>query len=405
MTLKACDRIEDLRVDWERELEAIFASRPIDRRRTQLDPGASEPRLRLDASMAERIHRVARVAADRLGCTDPYALFLTPAESRLTAQAMLNERPFAIRLVGPVASALDDAALAMLIGHELGHWMALGPGANPPSVALEAWSRGATHYLACLCVVACELTADRFAMVAGGGDLEAAVRLDVAVATLDSPAALGLRELEYLERLKQRVERNEDEILSTATGYPTSAFRLYATWLFWRSDAHRELTGNGPGDLTLREVDAMLRAACVARIPWPTARDGLRDPSEKAPAKGEGGDVRSDVVLDVTASAIDGATSLADYLRDAATSALSSVERFLDDDHARREASERRGDEAVTDAATDAAVDDIERRFRALEAEAPATETPAQKAEAPPAIDDIEARFRALEALPRRSTA
>ena len=210
MTLKACDRIEDLRVDWERELEAIFASRPIDRRRTQLDPGASEPRLRLDASMAERIHRVARVAADRLGCTDPYALFLTPAESRLTAQAMLNERPFAIRLVGPVASALDDAALAMLIGHELGHWMSLGPGANPPSVALEAWSRGATHYLACLCVVACELTADRFAMVAGGGDLEAAVRLDVAGATLDSPAALGRRELEYLERLKQRVERNED---------------------------------------------------------------------------------------------------------------------------------------------------------------------------------------------------
>lgn len=411
MTIKACDRIEDLRVSWERELEGIFASRPIDRERTAIDPGASEPRVRLDDAMAERIHRVARVAADRLGATEAYALYLTPSVRLLTAQAMLREKPFAIRLVGPVAGVLDDAALAMLIGHEIGHWMSHGPGATPPSLALDAWAHGATHYLACLCVVACELTADRFALVAGNGELEAAVRLDVAVSTLDSPAALGLRELEYLERLRRRVERGEDEILSTATGYPTSAFRLYATWLFWRSDAHRELTGNGPGDLTLREVDAMLRAACTARIAWPTAKDGLRDPSERLPPKGFVGDARVDAALDAAASAIDRATSMADYLRDAATSALSSVERFLDDDHARRDASARRDEAAPTVTSTDAPTDEpdeIERRFRALEGGAPAavnTEAKVDaKAEEAPPIDDVERRFRALEALSRRPT-
>lgn len=400
--IKPADCIEKLRVDWERDLEAIFAARRIDRRRTQPDPGASEPRLRLNASMAERIHRVARLAADRLGCTDPYELFLTPTENRLTAQAMLNERPFAIRLVGPVAGSLDDAALAMLIGHELGHWMALGPSASPPSIVLEAWARGATNYVACLCVLACELTADRFAMVAGGGDLEAAVRLDVALTTLDSPKALGLHELEYLDGLTRRVTRNEDEILSTVNGYPTSAFRLYATWLFWRTDTHRELTGQGPADLTLREVDATLRAACAARIPWPSASDGLRDATAAPRAKAAGGEARSDATEGATASARDGVSSLGEYLRTAATSVLSSVERLLDDD-AGRAVSATRDAAATSDAVVDEP-DEVELRFRALEGGRPAVvpaQSPAVSPEAP-AVDDIEARFRALEALSRR---
>jgi len=57
---KAAERIEDLRVAWERDLEREFAGRPYmvipDR-----DPGRHEPRVLLERAMAERVHQVADV--------------------------------------------------------------------------------------------------------------------------------------------------------------------------------------------------------------------------------------------------------------------------------------------------------------------------------------------------------
>src|SRR5580693_2456500 len=131
----ATERTEDLRVAWERDLERVIAANPLGMRRAGTDAGSQEPRVRLERTMAERVYRLADMAAERLGCPDPFVLYQTPrAERRLSGQALLTERPFAIRLIGPVAGALDDGGLSALIGHELGHWLALGPRANPPSL-------------------------------------------------------------------------------------------------------------------------------------------------------------------------------------------------------------------------------------------------------------------------------
>ena len=136
--------------------------------------------------MAARVHRIADEAAARLGCTDPFVLCQTRRPSNaISAQALLGESPYAIRLIGPVASLLDDAAL------------------------LEAWARGATADVTRLATLAAELTADRFGLVAAGGELEAAIRLDVHTETYDCPRALGIRELDHLAELRRRVEARE----------------------------------------------------------------------------------------------------------------------------------------------------------------------------------------------------
>ena len=285
----ASDRIEDLRVAWERDLERTFVAQKSGARVERNDPGRNDVRVRLEEAMAERVHRVAREAARRLGVTEPFTIYQTPAgKNHLNAQILRHESPFAIRLIGPIASSLDDAALAALVGHEVGHWLAIGPRANPPSLVYEAWDRGAPSDVCSLCTLAAELTADRFSLIAAEGELEALVRLEVAIVTQDSPSALGLRELDYLDQLRQKIQRAEDHLFAVrGDGYPTSAFRLYASWLFWRSDVHRELTGKGPGELALRDVDVELRQQANRGLPQHMQREilDLRFAAEKASAE------------------------------------------------------------------------------------------------------------------------
>jgi hypothetical protein len=260
----ATERIEDLRVAWERDLEREIFAEERPHRPPGRDPGASEIRVPLDRLMAERVWRIADEAAQRLGCTDPFVLYQTPrADRRLNGQALLGESPFAVRLIGPVAHGLDDRALAALVGHELGHWLAGGPRADPPSRLHHAWELGAPPSLYKLCRIASELTADRFALVAAA-ELEATVRLEVACETLDDPRAMGLRELDHLAELVRKLRAGEAQVFCET--HPSPAFRLYATWLFWRSDLHRELTGTGPGELPVREVDEELRAWCFRAV-------------------------------------------------------------------------------------------------------------------------------------------
>jgi hypothetical protein len=394
---KAVDRIEGLRVAWERDLEGTFAAHEPRPSLAGVDPGEHEPRVLLVASMAERVHRIAREAAERLGCADPYVLYQTPRERRhLTAQALLSERPFAIRLVGPVASALDDAGLAALIGHEFGHWLALGPRANPPAVLLEARQRGASAEVVRLCWLASEITADRFGLIAAGGELEATVRLDVAMSTFDSPRALGLKELEYLDELRKRVDSGEDRLVVGERGALTSAFRLYATWLFWRTDLHRELTGIGPGDLTLSEVDAMIKAICVERSLWPSPQN-LRAPAPVQRARDKAASEGGDHLLALSQRTARSAALLGDQVRTAASTMAANLGRFLggvDSSRARVATHPEADSEPPSDLPSELdEVDEMERRFRELEAGA-ARQTPAP---AQTKLDDLEARFRALE--------
>jgi hypothetical protein len=393
----ANDRIEDLRIAWERDLELTFAASKRGARPPKADPGKDDPRARLDEAMAERVHRVARDAAERLGCTDPFIIYQTPGlRTHLNAQAIRSESPFAIRLIGPVASCLDDAALAALIGHELGHWMAMGPRAIPPSIIYEGWDRGAPLDICHLCTLAAELTADRFSLIAAGGELEALVRLEVAIVTHDSPRALGLRELDYLAELRRKVQRGEDDLFARkGGGYPTSAFRLYATWLFWKSDVHRELTGKGPGELDLRDVDAALRTLAdrgIARRPpnddlTPSSSGVTTSPAVPADtARSTRAAVAAGRLADIATSALEAGAALGGQARAAASSVASKLGRFVD------------GTEDTPVATADSAFDELERRFRALKAE-DTLEAPAPKLRF---SEDIKPRFRVLDERERK---
>src|SRR5262249_47558785 len=134
---------------------------------------------------------------------------------------------------------------------------------------------------------AAELTADRFSLLAANGQMEAFMRLEIAATTLDSPRELGLHELEHLADVCRRMEAREPPVFNGY--YPSSAFRTYATWLFWRSEVHRELTGVGPGDLRIRDVDATLRAMCDEALPDPKIGWGMQGALDKmlGPANAE----------------------------------------------------------------------------------------------------------------------
>jgi hypothetical protein len=266
VALLPSQRIEEIRVAWERDLEREFASAPYVRAPVR-DSGEDDPRIRVDDIVASRLHRVANEAAAHLGVDAPFDIVLSPKPKRsVNAQLLRGRSPFAIRLIGPVASLLDGAALAALIGHEFGHYLALGPLAQPPSFITDAHERGATKRTVSLAYIASELTADRFSLLACR-DLHAMVRLEVAVTLLDAPGALGLREREFLERALATVERDEVGLSPghDASWIPTE-LRLHAASLFWHSHLYRELTGDGPGDLDLREADRLLRRLFEARL-------------------------------------------------------------------------------------------------------------------------------------------
>jgi hypothetical protein len=342
----AAARIENLRVAWERDLEAeaeLCAPRGYG-----IDRGRLDKRVRLERTMAERVHRIADEVAARLGCTDPFVIYQSARDRHISAQALLDETPFAIRLIGPIASVLDDAALASLIGHEFGHWLAHGPRATPRSSLLRAWEKGAPKELCLLSIAAAELTADRVALVAARGELEAAVRLDVAIETLDSPRALGVNELEHLAELCRRVEAHEERALR-GDGYPMSAFRLFATHLFWRSEVHRELTGQGPGDLVLRDVDARLRLLAEASV-RPVDVPSPRRPTRKACAPRAWSSLEADA-------------------HKVAASVATRIGRFVQEVVGRPAADTPTGhdDAAADDASPDLELDDLEARFLELE--------------------------------------
>ena len=380
---RARDRIEDIRVAWERDLERALGTRPRGTAQERPDPGRNDPRVRLERAMAERVHRVADMAAERLGCSDAFVLYQTPhAQRYLSAQALMSETPFAIRLIGPVASVLDDEALAALIGHELGHWLALGPHARPSSTVLEAWERGASADDCTRCMIAAEFTADRFSLIAAAGEVEAAVRLDVGAATLDNPRALGVQEMEHLRNLCRQAESGAGPFFQG--DYPSSCFRMFATWLFWRSDLHRELTGVGPGDMSVRDVDARLRTMCDTAL----ARE--RSARSREVGAWTQGSPPSVAAFRPESMAHPAPRWVEDQAHAIAASVGSAVHGFVSDLIGRPP---RPGSPAHGTSMENEGIDDLEAQFLALERESSGARDPSEAN----VSAELEARFRALE--------
>ena len=364
--------VEMVRVSWERELErAVPGARP-----SRGDPRIPQQEyLLLTKGLAPRVHRIAAEVAQVLLCREPFLLYQTRNPLEINAQALSWEKPFGIRLIGPAVTVLDDAGLRAMLGHEFGHYLAHGPTANPPSMIHDAARRSLQSELTKAACVAAELTADRFALLACQ-DLDAAVHLEVVSATGATPAALGARASEYLVECCASVEAGTVEV--TSGSYPSHQFRLFASWLFWRSDVYQSLTGDGPADMTLAQVDARLRAIVVGSL--------LPTDLESAPPRATwAGD---------TATAHPGGIELWEGPTAAAralfVAAAARAQQQVGALLGRQEAEHLVQGSPAAEA--DDSLDDLERRFRALEARSASSDVRGNSVD--PAV---EARFQALE--------
>lgn len=262
--------VERVRFSWERSLrEDLREADDGSAKWSLVEDYGSKDLIPLTPGLAPRPHRVAKEVARILGVTTPFDLLQTRHYGHVNAQALCDRTPVAVGLIGPVINLMNDAELGAVIGHELGHIVAHRAGSVGVHVGAAHRIRPRAPLVAARCSVAAELTADRFALLAAQ-DIDAAVGVEIASATGLDPRALESDLGAALAACVERVERGEGEIAGDT--HPSADFRLFASWLFWRSDVFRELTGKGTGELALADVDAQLKqrlleAPLVRRAP------------------------------------------------------------------------------------------------------------------------------------------
>jgi hypothetical protein len=377
--------VETVRFGLEAELQKLLPTEPA-------PPGdVHQERFEsvlLTAALAPRPYAIARQVGLTLGFRDDLVLYQTRAFEHTNAQALWGQTPVGIRLIGPVTDRLDEGALRAMIGHEIGHIVAHGPAEGV--VCLDrACARDIAPQFHTACHVAREITADRFGLL-GAQDLDAVTRLEIACELGVSASGLGSREREYLEDCVGKVERKEVAFLAGGS-HPSHAFRLYATWLFWRSDVYRDLVGNGPGDLAIAEVDARIRSMCIGEQPLSLAVRAMPSPPRREPAKRPSRVAR-------TASTGGDATERAggavlQRLREAA-SALHDTAMASIGPATKPTPATSGEDDMPLDPLDE--LDELEARFRRLELEAIGG-----RVDAP---EDLERRFRELEEAEERAS-
>ncbi len=278
------DHLERVRVSFERTFAERLAVAAPEARSSYVKPGADKRRgllgtaLLLTQAMAKGLYGQAKTAMENLGVVDSLELYQARGEPP-NAYAVLPRRPIAILFVGDFTSMFQGPELCGLIGHEVGH--ALCHLAHPDF----AWARAAATNASYMdrargFMLASELTADRFALLACQS-LGAALKLQM------RGVAGNARDIEldpkgYLTQCRSLA----DVALSSGapmlgTSHPEHLLRAYATWLFWESDLHHELTGKGPGKRTMQEVDATLLRLIDPRSAFSSANP---KPSLLAPA-------------------------------------------------------------------------------------------------------------------------
>jgi hypothetical protein len=206
-----------------------------------------------------------------------------PGLARYVPVASPEERvAMVVILRDAVLEELGTDAMLALLTHELGHHLAHGtettcvPAEHPPSRATAAFCANAAR-------IACEITADRLALV-GCRDLDAHLRLDTArtSAPLDRVAA-SARVRTLLAESFEVVEQvgREERCVALETKLHERSLRIWAAARFVESDGYRELTGLGPGGVSLHALDAAI--AQRVRGPAPLT-DRVKRPRKVEPS-------------------------------------------------------------------------------------------------------------------------
>lgn len=242
--------------------------------------------LQLSEGMAPAPHRVVRELASRFGITEPVEIY--QASGAENASIHLVTSPVLVEIQGRMLSLLDDDTLAALLGHEIGHYLAHGPGSSELGPSLAATiilhSSEAPEELfraAQRMSMARELTADRFGLLSCSG-LDAALRLEMVVVTGLAAENLTWDTAAYLSQSRELMEATLAEgDTALGTSHPEHSLRTWALWLFSETEVYKELTGLGPGTRRLSDVDDLL----VTVLGMPELELGIATVLEEPPVE------------------------------------------------------------------------------------------------------------------------
>jgi hypothetical protein len=206
--------------------------------------------------MAPEAYAAAHEAREALAIDDTLEIYQSASRGFNTARLALHGKPIAVESRGDYLALLDRGALVAVFGHELGHCMA--PVGNQEYAWMLPACADAKSGLGLACLLARELTADRFGLLACR-DLDAALRLEMVSAAGSAAARLRLDTTAYLSQCREVT----DELLEKGGAvlgatHPEHYVRGYAAWLWSESDAYRAMTGVGPGTRSITDVDATL---------------------------------------------------------------------------------------------------------------------------------------------------
>jgi RecA/RadA recombinase len=242
------------------EVAALLRDNPLP------DPDSTRRRLlvaasRLTEGVAPEAWAAARRAAEQLGVSAALEIHQTVGAE--DASVHLVPDPALIELRTGLLGQLDDGALTALFGHELGHFVAHGPGspgidaAHAASLVLARRGRGESVRAAANLLMAREITADRFALLASGG-LEPAMRLSMSMTTGLPSSALTRDVAGYLAQCHELVAELERQGSTFAISHPERSVRSWAASEFVRTGLFAELTGRRGGELSVAELDARI---------------------------------------------------------------------------------------------------------------------------------------------------
>ena len=226
--------------------------------------------LRLTRSMAPEIAETLSHCRDVLGYERKVEVYVR-ADAEFQASAMrCDGSPDIITVSSRVLEVFAPDELRFVIGHELGHLVFDHFRIPMPAVAkiedmagpmvtrrnalrLYLWARAAEH------------SADRAGLVCAG-DPEAAARgfFKLASGLSSSRVSADLeayaRQVESLASAPEARQkpRDDDDTLDCFSTHPYSPLRVRAVVAYSRSDQYKALTGFGPGDIKLEDVEEVV---------------------------------------------------------------------------------------------------------------------------------------------------